>query len=89
MSPRKLDSDYKVVNFQFGISYNSLYQSLCTVNSDYTYNDYIVKSVTETTVIMVIRIEVKIFEKNKPVLAIGTEAWDDHRIFKVQSRSQR
>ena len=36
---------------------------------------------------MVIRIELRIFKTD--ILAIGNEAWDDYRISKVYSRSQR
>ena len=38
----------------------------------------VVKCVPKTTVIMVIKIEVRIFETDSTYIAIGNEAWDDY-----------
>ena len=51
-----------------------------------TTHKVIVKNVTNTTAIMVIRLSLG-FSK-QTILAKGDKAWDDYQISKVQSRSQ-
>ena len=48
----------------------------------------VVKSVTKTTIIMVIRIQLRIFETDSISDSLGNESLDDNRISEVQSRCQ-
>ena len=57
------------------------------INVFTTHTVIVFKSVTKTTVIMVNRIQLRIFETANTSY-IGNEEWDDYRISKVQCRSQ-